>query len=195
MKHYLWEDPILFKQCVDQIIRRCVPESEVGEILTHFHSLECGGHFNGQRTMTKVLLSGFYWHSIFKDAHLFAKSNDRCQRTWNIGRQNEIPLTNILEVELFYVWGIDSMGPFPSSYGHKYILLAVDYVSKWVEAIPTITCDAKVVLRFIKSNIFSRFGTPRAVISDEGSHFCNKLFASLLAKYGVRHRVTLAYHP
>ena len=85
------------------------------------------------------------------------------------------------------------MGSFPSSYGHKYILLAVDYV--WVEAIPTITCDAKVVLCFIKSNIFSRFGTPRAVISDKGSDFCNKLFASLLAKYGVKHRVSLAYHP
>ena len=87
------------------------------------------------------------------------------------------------------------MGLFPLSNGHKYILLAVDYVSKWVEAIPTITCDTKVVLRFIKSNIFSRFGTPRAVISDEGSNFCNKLFASLLAKYGVKHRVTLSYHP
>ena len=102
---------------------------------------------------------------------------------------------NILEVELFDVWGIDFMDPFPSSYGHKYILLAVDYVSKWVEAIPTITCNAQVVLRFIRSNIFSRFRTPRAVISDEVSHFCNKLFASLLVKYGVKHRVTLAYHP
>ena len=79
------------------------------------------------------------------------------------------------------------MGPFPSSYGHKYILLAVDYMSKWVEAIPTITCVAKVVLRFIRSNIFSRFGLPRAVISNEGSHFRNKLFASILAKYGVKH--------
>ena len=106
-----------------------------------------------------------------------------------------MPFTNILKVELFDVWGIDFMGWFPSSYGHKYILLAVDYVSKWVEVIPTITCDAKVVLRFIRSNIFSRFETPRAVISDEGSHFCNKLFASLLAKYGVKHWVALAYHP
>ena len=105
-----------------------------------------------------------------------------------------MPLTNILKLELFDVWGIDFMGPFPSSYGHKYILLAVDYVSKWVEAIPTITCDARVALRFFRSNIFSRFQTPRVVISNEGSHFCNKLFASLLAKYGVKHRVSLAYH-
>ena len=87
------------------------------------------------------------------------------------------------------------MGPFPSSYEHKYILFAVDYMSKWVEAIPTITCDAQVVLRFIRSNIFSRFKTPRVVINDEGSHFCNKRFALLLAKYGVKHRVSLAYHP
>ena len=106
-----------------------------------------------------------------------------------------MPLTNILEAELFDVWGIEFMGPFPSSYGHKYILLAMDYMSKWVEVIPTTTCDAKVVPRFIRSNIFSRFGTPRAVINDEGSHFCNKLFASLLDKYGLKHMVSLAYHP
>ena len=64
-----------------------------------------------------------------------------------------------------------------------------------MEAIPTTTCDAKIVLSFIWRNIFLRFVTPRAVISDEGSHFCNTLFASLLAKYGVRHWVSLAYHP
>ena len=103
VKRYFWEDPILFKQCVDKIIRRCVSESEVGEILKRCHSLECEGHFNGRRIGIKVLQSGFYWPSIFKDAHLFAKSCDRCQRTENIGRINEIPLTSILEIELFYV--------------------------------------------------------------------------------------------
>ena len=76
------------------------------------------------------------------------------------------------------------MGLFPFSYGHKYILLTMDYVSKWVEAIPPITCDAKVVLHYIRSNIFSRFGIPRAVISDEGSHFYNKLFALLNQIWG-----------
>ena len=106
-----------------------------------------------------------------------------------------MPLTNVLEVELFDVWGINFIGPFPSSYGYKYILLAIDYVSKWVEVIPTTTCDAKEVLSFIRRNILSRFGTLRAVISDEGSHFCNKLFAYLLAKYGVKHHVSLSYHP
>ena len=86
------------------------------------------------------------------------------------------------------------MGPFPFSCEYKYILLVVYYVSYVVETIPTITCDATVVLNFIRRNIFLRFGTPRDVISDEGSHFCNKFLASLLSRYGVTHRVSLSYH-
>jgi len=87
------------------------------------------------------------------------------------------------------------MGPFVNSNGNIYILLAVDYVSKWVEAIATTRNDAKVVLRFLKNYIFNRFGTPRAIISDGGSHFCNYQFNALLKKYGVTHKVALAYHP
>ncbi|KAM6595432.1 hypothetical protein CsatA_021515 [Cannabis sativa] len=97
--------------------------------------------------------------------------------------------------ELFDVWGIDFMGPFPSSFSNLYILLAVDYVSKWVEAAATPANDGKTVLRFLQKNIFTRFGTPRAIISDEGSHFCNKQFEALLSRYGVRHRTALPYHP
>ena len=87
------------------------------------------------------------------------------------------------------------MGPFPASYSNLYILLAVDYVSKWVEAIPTRTNDAKVVTLFLRSNIFSRFGTPRALITYNGTHFCNKVIDKVLQKYGVRHRTSLSYHP
>ena len=101
----------------------------------------------------------------------------------------------ILEVELFDLWGMDFMGPFPPSYNNLYILLAVDYVSKWVEAILTRTNDAKVVAQFLRSHIFSRFGTPRALITDNGTHLCNKVIDKVLQKYGVRHRKSLAYHP
>ena len=87
------------------------------------------------------------------------------------------------------------MGPFPPSYNNLYILLAVDYVSKWVEAIPTRTNDAKVVVQFLRSHIFSRFGTPRALITDNSTYFCNKMIDKVLQKYGVRHRTSLAYHP
>ncbi|CAN6580919.1 unnamed protein product [Malus baccata var. baccata] len=101
----------------------------------------------------------------------------------------------IFVVEIFDVWGIDFMGPFPSSFGFTYILLAVDYVSKWVEAKATRTNDSKVVANFVKTNIFSRFGMPRVLISDGGSHFCNRTIEALLKKYHVTHKVSTPYHP
>lgn len=93
-----------------------------------------------------------------------------------------MPLTNNQVFEIFVVWGIDFMGPFPISFGNSYILVAIDYVSKWVEAVATKSYDANVVLKFLRKNVFSRFGTPRAIISDGGSHFCNRVFSALLKK-------------
>ena len=87
------------------------------------------------------------------------------------------------------------MGPFPQSNHNEYILLALEYVSKWVEAIPTRKNDHKIVIAFLKENIFSQFGTPKAIISDRGTHFCNRPFVSLMRTYGVTHKITLAYHP
>ena len=111
-----------------------------------------------------------------KDAYAYVLSCDRCQWVGNISRRHEWPLNNIIEVEIFYVWGINFMGPFPPSFGQLYIHVAVDYVSKWVEAVATPPNDAKVVLKFLQKNIFTQFGAPRAIISNEGSHFCNKIF-------------------
>ncbi|RDX74349.1 gag-pol, partial [Mucuna pruriens] len=87
------------------------------------------------------------------------------------------------------------MGPFPAFKGYSYILLAVYYVSRWIETIATKTNDAKVVVDFLKSNIFYRFGVPKALISDQGSHFCNRAMVSLLKKYGMAHRISTTYHP
>ena len=117
------------------------------------------------------------------------RSCDRCQRLEKLSNSNIMPLNLILVVDLFDVWGIDFMGPFLTSFRHSYILVGVDYVSKWIEAIPCKTNDHKVVLKFLKGNIFSRFGVPKAIISDGGTHFCNKPFEALLAKYGVKHKV------
>ncbi|CAL2240363.1 unnamed protein product [Prunus armeniaca] len=195
VKQFYWDDPYLWKHCPNQVLRRCVNETEMVAILHHCHSLACGGHFGATKTAAKVLQSGFFWPTLFKDAHTFVQTCDRCQRTGNISRRDQMPLSNILEVEVFDVWGIDFMGPFPPSYNNLYILVAVDYVSKWVEAVALPTNDAKSVLGFLKKNIFTRFGTPRAIISDGGTHFCNRSFNSLLAKYGITHKVATPYHP
>ncbi|CAM9000173.1 unnamed protein product [Rhodiola kirilowii] len=120
---------------------------------------------------------------------------NECQRMGNIARRDEMPQKGILEVDVFDVWGIDFMGPLPSSQGNCFILVAVDYVSKWVEAIASPSCDAKVVIKMFKKIIFPRFGMPRAVISDNGSHFKERRFESMLKKHGIFHRCSTPYHP
>nr|GEW54265.1 hypothetical protein [Tanacetum cinerariifolium] len=109
-------------------------------------------------------------------------------------QKDEMPQHAIQVYEIFDVWGIDFMGPFPNSKGNKYILVAVDYLSKWVEAKALPTNDARVVVKFLKS-LFSRFGTPKAIISDRGTHFCNDQLAKVMSKYGITHRLSNAYHP
>nr|XP_009615492.1 uncharacterized protein LOC104108213 [Nicotiana tomentosiformis] len=157
-------------QVSDHLSRICIPETDQSSILQTCHASPYGGHFGGVRTAAKVLDSGFYWLTLFKDAHLW-------------------------EVEVFDIWGIYFMGRFIIIYGNNYILVVVEYMSKWVEVVELPTNDAKGVIGFMRKNIFTMFGTPRAIISDEGTHFCNRSFPKLLEKYGVRHKVATPYYP
>nr|GEV23950.1 reverse transcriptase domain-containing protein [Tanacetum cinerariifolium] len=194
VKHYFWDDPYLFKTCADQVIRRCVAGQEAVDILTACHSGPTGGHYGANYTAKKVFDSGFYWPTIYKDAFELVKNCDSCQRQGKISQKDEMPQNAIQVCEIFDVWGIDFMGPFPNSKGNKYILVVVDYLSKWVEAKALPTNDARIVVKFLKS-LFSQFGTPKAIISDHGTHFCNDQFAKVMSKYGVTHRLSTAYHP
>nr|GEX80814.1 reverse transcriptase domain-containing protein [Tanacetum cinerariifolium] len=105
-----------------------------------------------------------------------------------------MPQNSIQVCEIFDVWGIDFMGPSSSSRGNKYILVVIDYLSKWVEAKALPTNDTRVVCKFLKS-LFARFGTPCTIISDCGTHFFNDQFANLMLKYSVTHRLATAFHP
>jgi len=106
-----------------------------------------------------------------------------------------MPLKNIQEINMFDCWGTDFMGQLPSSLSNEYILVAVEYVSRWVEAIPTQKADSKTVIKFVKKHIFCRFGTPWVLINDGGTHFCNVQLKKVLDHYGVNHRITTTYHP
>ncbi|GJY13269.1 reverse transcriptase domain-containing protein [Tanacetum coccineum] len=169
VKHYFWDDPYLFRICADQIIRRCVHGQEAFDILKACHEGPTGGHHSANLTAKKVFDAGFFWPTIYRDAHTMIKSCDTCQRQGKISQRDEMP-QNAIQV------------------------LAVDYLSKWVEAKALPTNDARVVVKFLKS-LFARFGTPRAIISDRGTHFCNDKFAKVMSKYGVTHRLATAYHP
>ncbi|GJU94492.1 reverse transcriptase domain-containing protein [Tanacetum coccineum] len=194
VKHYFWDDPFLFKICADQVIRRCVSGQEAFDILKACHSGPTGGHYSANYTAKKIFDSGFYWPTIYKDAHDFVTRCDIYQRQGKISQHDEMPQNSIQVCDIFDIWGIDFMGSFPSSRGNKYILVVVDYLSKWFEAKALPTNDARVVCKFLKT-FFSRFGAPRAIISDRGTHFCNDQFAKVMLKYRITHRLSAAYHP
>ncbi|GJW68498.1 putative nucleotidyltransferase, ribonuclease H [Tanacetum coccineum] len=169
VRNYFWDEPYTFRLCPDNVMRRCVAGDEILEILEHCHSGPTGGHHNASVTGRKVYEAGFYWPSIFKDAKDYV-------------------------CEVFDVWGLDFMGPFPDSRGNKYILVAVDYVSKWVEAQALSINDARVVVIFLKV-LFARFRIPKALISDRETHFCNSQMEKALLKYEVTHKISTTYHP
>nr|GEX13980.1 reverse transcriptase domain-containing protein [Tanacetum cinerariifolium] len=194
VKHYFWDDSFLFKICADQVIRRCVHGKEALDILVACHNRPTGGHHGANLTAKKIFDAGFFWPTIYKDAHEFVKNYDSCQRQGKISQRDEMPQNSIQICEIFDVWGIDFMVSFPYSRGNKYILVAVDYLLKWVEAKALPTNDAHVVCKFLKS-LFAKFGAPRAIISDRGTHFCNDQFAKVMLKYEVSHRLSTVYHP
>ncbi|XP_047249964.1 uncharacterized protein LOC124885756 [Capsicum annuum] len=147
------DDLYLFRLCADNIIKWCIPEVDTLSILEACHASPIGGHLEGDRTTRKVLQSGCYWMTLFKDAYEFMRRL-------------------------------------------KYILVAINYASNWVEAVGLVDNEGKRVVAFFKKNIFSHFGVPRTIISDGGSHFCNKTFHASLLKYGVKkHKVASSYHP
>nr|GEW11637.1 reverse transcriptase domain-containing protein [Tanacetum cinerariifolium] len=172
--------------------RRCIAGQEAVDILKDCHSGPTGGHHGSN--YTKVFDSGFYCSTIYRDAQNLVKNCDVCQCRGKISKMDEMPQNSIQVCEIFDVWGMDFMGPFPSSRGNKYILVAVDYLLKWVEAKALPTNNTRVVCNFLK-NVFARFGAPRTIISDRGTHFYNDQFTKVMQKYGVTHRLATSYHP
>ncbi|GJZ45506.1 reverse transcriptase domain-containing protein [Tanacetum coccineum] len=157
-----WDDPYLFHICADQIIRRCVCGQEANDIHKACHEGPIGGHHSANLTAQKVFDAGFFWLTIYRDAHTMIILVIACQRQAKF-TTNEMLQNAIQDYEILDVMGLH-------------------------------TNDARVVVKFLKS-LFARFGTPRAIISDRGTHFCNDQFAKVMSKYGVTHRLATAYHP
>jgi transposase InsO family protein len=132
---------------------------------------------------------------MYDDAMSFVQRCIQCQRHGNINTRDAMPLTLNLQIDIFDVWGIDFMGPFPNSEGYEYILVVVDYVSKWVEALPCRVVDAMHSKKMFYEVIILRYGAPRIVISDGGSHFIDRTFQKALSEVGVNHRIATPYHP
>eukprot|EP00253_Pinus_taeda_P014993 PITA_14993 len=192
---FSWIGGYLFHIGADMQIRRCIREDEIFEILKACHDGPCGGHFAKKRTTHKVLQTGCYWPTIFKDAKKFAQTCDSFQRARRPGQADEMPLRPQLVIEPFERWALDFVGPInPSSNQRTYILVATDYVTKWVEAESLLKATEDYVIQFL-FHLFVRYGLLRELITDGGPQFVGNKLATTLNNYHVQHKITTTYHP
>ncbi|CAJ2661849.1 unnamed protein product [Trifolium pratense] len=175
---------------------RCVEESEVASILGEIHEGINGQHIGGRSLARKALRAGFYWPTMQADAKEHVKKCDKCQRHGDMHLAPPNELRSLSSPWPFSWWGMDLLGPFPTAAGqNKYLIVAVDYFTKWIEAEPLAHITTFNVLRFFKRNILARFGIPQVVITDNGTQFTDKKVREFMAKIGTTQHFTSVEHP
>jgi hypothetical protein len=195
--HFLIISDKLYQRGIDGILRRCMDYTEVPSILEACRDSACGGHFSGRLTAQKALRAGYFWPTMFADAKDHTKRCDACQRYARNDLHLELPLHPSLPLTPLEKWGIDYVGPIspPSSRRNEYIIMAIEYLTKWAEAKAVKTADTKQTAIFLYENIISRFGCPKILISDRGIHFINDTIVEMTTLFNINHRKTTSYQP
>ena len=161
-RSHIWDEPYLFWVCSDGLLRRCVTTKEGWKIIDKCHSSPYGGHYGAFRTHSKIWQCGFYWPTMYEDTKQYIRRCGPCQRHRNINIRDAMPLTNNLQIELLDVWGIDYMGPFPPSKKCEFILVAVDYVSKWGRGTTMQACRQLQFKEDVWRNHISKIWSPQS---------------------------------
>jgi transposase InsO family protein len=188
----------LYKMGTDEILRRCVMEAEHPMILEEAHEGIAGGHYAGKSTAQKVLRAGLWWPTLRTDAKEYARSCDVCQQVGKSSRRDEMPLAPHTTLQAFEKWAIDFVGPInpPGKHtGARYIIIATKYLTRWAKARAVKDCSAATTGRFIFDDIITRFGCPKFLMSDQGTHFINKTVEALIEEFAVHHQKSTPYHP
>jgi hypothetical protein len=192
----------LFRRSVDGMLFRCVNNEEAQKLLQETHGssnsvIHVGGHFSAKTTAFNITIKGYYWPSIFHDSYVFSRSCDKCHKFDGKERLSSIPLQPILPDFPFSKWGLDFIGPIspPSSAGQVFILTTTDYFTKWAESVPLKHSTDDQVIPFLENNIFSIFGLPLEIITDNGPAFISAKLTHFLANLGVKHFTSSSYYP
>jgi transposase InsO family protein len=173
-------------------------ETERLLILAEAHEGIAEEHYTGREIAQKVLIAGLWWPTLHRDAKYYAKAYDVCQRVGKPSRRDEIPLAPQMTLQEFEKWAIDFMRPInpPGKHtGARYIITATEYLTRWAEARAIKDCSATTVVHFIFDDIITRFGCPKILMSDQGTHFINKTVEALTKEFVVHHHKSTPYHP
>nr|XP_025661621.1 uncharacterized protein LOC112757229 [Arachis hypogaea] len=186
----------LYKRGFSQPLLKCIEPENMEYILREIHEGCCGHHVGGKTLAQKVIRAGYFWPTVIRDSIQIVKNCDKCQRHANIHQAAPHQLSTISAERPFGTWGIDLVGPFPMAPGQlRYLIVAIDYYTKWIEAEPLSTITATQCRKFLWRQIITRFGIPEIVISDNGTQFTDKKFREFLEGLRVSHRFSSVEHP
>jgi hypothetical protein len=195
-RRYIIVGDTLYRRGIDTILRRCLIHEEAKNILNDCHLGACGGHLSGMATTQKILCASYFWPSIFKDCIEVVKKCPPCQVFNKKAHTHPTMLNPIIAIGPFTKWGIDFMQCKPTSVGgHGYIIVVVNYFTKWAEAMPTFLNDGCTATLFLFNHIITRFGVPCAIIIDHGAHFNNQMMSELHVKLVFLHENSSPYYP
>ncbi|XP_025669810.1 uncharacterized protein [Arachis hypogaea] len=186
----------LYRRGHSQPLLKCISKEEAEEVMAETHEGVCGNHIGGRALATKILRTGYYWPTIKRDCITKVKACDNCQKHATL---SETPAEELHTIEVswpFDRWGLDILGPFPKAPGQvKFLLVSIDYFSKWIEAQPLAHITAEKVRSFIWKNIICRYGIPREIISDNGRQFTDHKLATFLTNFNIKHHFSSVEHP
>ncbi|XP_016195081.1 uncharacterized protein LOC107636060 [Arachis ipaensis] len=186
----------LYKRGFSQPLLKCIEPENTEYILREIHEGCCGHHVGGKTLAQKVIRAGYFWPTVIRDSIQIVKNCDKCQRHANIHQAAPHQLSTISAERPFGTWGIDLVGPFPTAPGQlRYLIVAIDYYTKWIEAEPLSSITATQCRKFLWRQIITRFGIPEIVISDNGTQFTDKKFREFLEGLCVSHRFISVEHP
>ena len=169
---------------------------EADYVIREVHEGICGNHSGSRSLVHKLVRAGYYWPTMQKDAEAYVRACDKCQRFSNIIRQPTEELTPLMAPWPLAQWGLDIMGPFPTAVRQlKFLVVGIDYFTKWVEVEALATITEKNVRSFVWRCIICRFGIPRVLISDNGRQFDNESFQDFCSQLGIKNHYSFPAHP
>ena len=193
---YVLIDGILYKKSFVIPFLKCLNPQEAEAALKEVHEGICGQHLGGRALGHKIVRLGFYWPEMMKDSMSYVKRCDRCQKFAPVVRQPPEMLTSISSPIPFAMWGMDILGPFPMAVAQrKFLIVAIDYFTKWIEAKPLAQITTKQVSQFLWENVICRYGLPRILVTDNGRQFNNKEFKEYCEGCNIDLRFTSVAHP
>ena len=186
---------VLYKRGFSRPYLRCLSHNEVDYVMREVHEGICGNHSRARSLVHKLIRAGYYWPIMLKDAQAYVKAYDKCQRFSNFIRQPSEELTPMTSPWPFTQWGLDIMGPFPTALRQlKFLVVGIDYFTKWVEAESLATITKKNIRTFVWRNIICRYGIPRVLVSDNGKQFDNSVFRDFCSELGIKNHYSSPAH-